>query len=67
MDHHFKVGAGGLSEDFRRPLLQGQRPNGIYIPRFRNLDAKSKQKDYIEASATRAARAARTGRAASRS
>jgi choline dehydrogenase-like flavoprotein len=47
MDHHFKVGASGLSEDFGDRFYKGQRPNGIYIPRFRNLDAKSKQKDYI--------------------
>src|SRR5436190_9129530 len=47
MDHHFKVGAGGLSEDFGDRFYKGQRPNGIYIPRFRNLDAKSRQKDYI--------------------
>ena len=47
MDHHFKVGAGGLSEDFGDKFYKGQRPNGIYIPRFRNLDARSKQKDYV--------------------
>ena len=47
MDHHFKVGANGLSEDFGDRFYKGQRPNGIYIPRFRNLDAKSTQKDYI--------------------
>ena len=47
MDHHFKVGANGLSEDFGDRFYRGQRPNGIYIPRFRNLDAKSRQKDYI--------------------
>ncbi len=47
MDHHFKVGANGLSEDFGDRFYRGQRPNGIYIPRFRNLDAKTRQKDYI--------------------
>ena len=47
MDHHFKVGANGLSDDFGDRFYKGQRPNGIYIPRFRNLDAKSRQKDYI--------------------
>jgi glucoside 3-dehydrogenase (cytochrome c) catalytic subunit len=47
MDHHFRVGANGLSEDFGDRFYKGQRPNGIYIPRFRNLDAKSRQKDYI--------------------
>jgi choline dehydrogenase-like flavoprotein len=47
MDHHFKVGAAGISDDFNDRYFRGQRPNGIYIPRFRNLDAKSKQKDYV--------------------
>ena len=47
MDHHFKVGASGVSDDFGDRFYRGQRPNGIYIPRFRNLDAKSRQKDYI--------------------
>jgi choline dehydrogenase-like flavoprotein len=47
MDHHFKVGAHGVSDDFADRYYRGQRPNGIYIPRFRNLDAKSQQKDYI--------------------
>ena len=47
MDHHFKVGAGGVSDDFGDRFYRGQRPNGIYIPRFRNLDANSRQKDYI--------------------
>jgi choline dehydrogenase-like flavoprotein len=47
MDHHFRVGASGLSDDFGDRFYKGQRPNGIYIPRFRNLDEKSPQKDYI--------------------
>jgi choline dehydrogenase-like flavoprotein len=47
MDHHFKVGATGMSDDFGDRYYRGNRPNGIYIPRFRNLDAKTKQKDYL--------------------
>jgi choline dehydrogenase-like flavoprotein len=47
MDHHFKVGANGRSDDFGDRFYKGQRPNGIYIPRFRNLDARSTQKDYV--------------------
>jgi choline dehydrogenase-like flavoprotein len=47
MDHHFRVGANGLSEDFGDRYYRGQRPNGIYIPRFRNLDARSAQKTYL--------------------
>jgi choline dehydrogenase-like flavoprotein len=47
MDHHFKVGASGVSDDFGDRYYRGQRPNGIYIPRFRNLDARSRRQDYL--------------------
>ncbi len=47
MDHHFKVGATGLSDDFADKYYHGQRPNGIYIPRFRNLDRATTRKDYL--------------------
>ncbi|MBI5770373.1 MAG: GMC family oxidoreductase [Verrucomicrobia bacterium] len=47
MDHHFKVGATGLSDDFGDKYHVGQRPNGIYIPRFRNVDKASTRKDYL--------------------
>ena len=47
MDHHFKVGANGLSDDFNDRFYRGLRPNGIYIPRFRNLDARSRRRDYL--------------------
>ena len=38
MDHHFKVGAGATFEGFEDQYHYGNRPNGFYIPRFRNLD-----------------------------
>ncbi len=47
MDHHFQVGATAESDDFGDRFYKGQRPNGIYIPRFRNLDANTAQKDYV--------------------
>lgn len=47
MDHHFKVGAAGFTDDFADKFYRGNRPNGIYIPRFRNLNKETKQKDYI--------------------
>ncbi len=47
MDHHFKVGATGLSDDFSDRYYRGQRPNGIYIPRFRNLNKATARKDYL--------------------
>ncbi|TAK41874.1 MAG: GMC family oxidoreductase [Saprospiraceae bacterium] len=47
MDHHFQAGASGVSEDFGDRYYSGRRANGIYIPRFRNIDAKTKQKDFL--------------------
>lgn len=63
MDHHFKVGAAGLYDGFSDRYYKGQRANGIYVPRFRNLDRKTARKDDA-VSATRAARPGPTGPAA---
>jgi choline dehydrogenase-like flavoprotein len=46
MDHHYGVGAGGTSDDFNDFYYYGRRPNGIYIPRFRNVDPNEKR-DYV--------------------
>lgn len=45
MDHHFRVGASGSPEGFEDKYYFGRRPNGIYIPRFRNVG--SDKRDYI--------------------
>lgn len=37
MDHHLGVGAGGIVEGYEDKYFFGRRPNGFYIPRFRNL------------------------------
>lgn len=47
MDHHFKAGAEGDSDQFNDRYYSGRRANGIYVPRFRNLDAKTKHKDFV--------------------
>lgn len=47
MDHHLGVGASGEFEGFDDMYYTGRRPNGIYVPRFRNIDAESMRKDYI--------------------
>jgi choline dehydrogenase-like flavoprotein len=47
MDHHFVAGAFGRIEGLTDHYYQGNRPNGIYIPRFRNLgDASTARTDY---------------------
>ncbi|HFA50565.1 MAG TPA: GMC family oxidoreductase [Bacteroidetes bacterium] len=47
MDHHFQTGAHGNVDGYTDRYYSGRRANGIYIPRFRNLDRKTKQKDFL--------------------
>ncbi len=47
MDHHFRVGASGEYEGFTDKYYKGRRPNGIYIPRFRNVDRNTQRKEYL--------------------
>lgn len=47
MDHHYHVGASGTYEGFQDQYMYGRRANGIYVPRFRNVDEKTKRSDYI--------------------
>ena len=47
MDHHFKVGARAKVIGFDDKYTKGRRANGIYIPRFRNIDKETEQKDFI--------------------
>lgn len=45
MDHHLGVGASGTVDGYDDKYYYGRRPNGIYIPRFRNLFGD--KRDYI--------------------
>lgn len=45
MDHHLGVGASGRVEGYEDKYTYGRRPNGIYIPRYRNLFGD--KRDYI--------------------
>ena len=45
MDHHFRCGASGVAEGYDDKYYYGKRPNGIYVPRFRNLFGD--KRDYI--------------------
>ncbi|MDT0643243.1 GMC family oxidoreductase [Zunongwangia sp. F363] len=42
MDHHFKVGASATYDGFEDSYYKGRKPNGIYLPRFRNLEGGEK-------------------------
>lgn len=41
MDHHFRVGAYAEIDEFEDKYYKGRRPNGIYIPRFRNIGGET--------------------------
>ncbi|MBL7876720.1 MAG: GMC family oxidoreductase [Cyclobacteriaceae bacterium] len=45
MDHHKGVGANAQVDGFEDQYYFGRRPNGVYVPRFRNL--ADKRKDYL--------------------
>lgn len=45
MDHHFQVSSRAEFEGFEDEYHYGFRPNGIYVPRFRNL--KDRHPDFI--------------------
>ncbi len=47
MDHTYRIGALGKVEGFDDKYYSGRRPNGIYIPRYVNVDEASKSKDFV--------------------
>lgn len=49
MDHHYGMGASGNlpQEGLEDTFYKGRKPTGFYIPRFTNIDKKSKRKDYL--------------------
>ncbi len=46
MDHHLAVGAQGKFDGFEDKYYKGRKPNGVYIPRFRNLGGNTDRKEY---------------------
>jgi len=47
MDHQLSSGASGNFDGFEERYYSGRRPNGFYIPRFRNIGGKSKGVDFL--------------------
>jgi choline dehydrogenase-like flavoprotein len=45
MDHHFRLGASGKIEGMDDKYYYGRRPNGFYIPRYRNVFGD--KRDYV--------------------
>ncbi|MBC8035262.1 MAG: GMC family oxidoreductase [Chitinophagaceae bacterium] len=46
MDHFIGTGAVAESESFKDKYYYGRRPVGIYVPRFRNTNDLTRQKNY---------------------
>ncbi len=47
MDHHYHVGANASFDGFEDMYYKGRKPTSLFIPKFVNLDEKTKQKDFI--------------------
>ncbi|TMM52000.1 GMC family oxidoreductase [Maribacter algarum] len=47
MDHQLGSGATAKIDGYEDKYYSGRRPNGIYIPRFRNVNSKSEKVDFI--------------------
>jgi choline dehydrogenase-like flavoprotein len=47
MDHHCYAGASGRSDLFKDRYYKGRRPNGIYIPRYQNIDKNTTREQYL--------------------
>lgn len=47
MDHHYRTGAMGVYEGLEDEYYKGRRPTGLFIPRFTNLDDKTKNPNFL--------------------
>lgn len=47
MDHESRAGARGTFDGFEDRYYRGNRPNGVYVPRFRNLDVDRPHPDFV--------------------
>ncbi|MEM6378685.1 MAG: GMC family oxidoreductase, partial [Bacteroidota bacterium] len=47
MDHHFRTGARGNFEGMEDQYYEGRRPNGVYVPRFRNISPSTKMPNFL--------------------
>jgi choline dehydrogenase-like flavoprotein len=47
MDHHLGIGASGTMPGFEDKYYYGRRPTIAYMPRFRNIDERSRHGEFI--------------------
>ncbi len=45
--HNSRLGARGYLDNLNDRYYQGNRPTPVYVPRFRNLDEKSRHPDFV--------------------
>lgn len=47
MDHTYRIGAMGIFEGHEDKYYKGRRPNGIYIPRYWNIDENTQSDKFV--------------------
>jgi choline dehydrogenase-like flavoprotein len=47
MDHHYRTGASATYDGFEDQYYKGRRPNGLFIPRYVNIDEQSKNPNFL--------------------
>ena len=47
MDHTYRIGAMGIFEGHEDKYYKGRRPNGIYIPRYWNIDEQTQSDKFV--------------------
>ena len=47
MDHTYRVGAMGIFEGHEDKYYKGRRPNGIYIPRYWNINEQTRSNTFV--------------------
>lgn len=47
MDHHYHVGAMGDFDGMEDMYYKGRKPNGLFIPKYVNIDEKSRNKNFL--------------------
>jgi choline dehydrogenase-like flavoprotein len=47
MDMHYGMGASGTYEGLQDKFTFGNRPTGVFVPRFRNINEQTKRTDYV--------------------
>ena len=47
MDHTYRIGAMGIFEGHEDKYYKGRRPNGIYIPRYWNINEQTQSDNFV--------------------